>query len=103
MPMPYQLKTMYGEGKFEDILELARITEELQGFGEWDYYYYMLAAYKLKDYELCLNIFRKFKQLFPNSKYLMTNVAGPYTILGLKALTKKRTTMSNIRSSCCLL
>lgn len=70
MPMPYQLTTMYKEGKFQDIVELAGIPEELQGFSEWDYYYYMLAAYKLKDYERCLNIFRKFKQLFPNSEKL---------------------------------
>lgn len=70
MPMPYQLKNMYNEGQFEDIMELANIPEELQGFSEWDYYYYMQAAYKLKNYDLCLNIFRKVKQLFPNSKIL---------------------------------
>lgn len=70
MPVPYQLSTMYKEGQFQDIVELAKIPEELQGFEKWDYYYYMLSAYKLKDYEQCLNIFRSFRKLFPDSDIL---------------------------------
>lgn len=70
MPMQFQLKNMYEEGMYDDILELAKIPEELRSFSAWDYYYYMNAAYKLKQYDECLNVYRHCKQCFPEFEML---------------------------------
>lgn len=57
MEQQYLIKTLFSEGKYDEIVKLYDNDEAVSSFNRWDYYYTIRAFYKLGDYDGCENVF----------------------------------------------
>ncbi|MBQ8072573.1 MAG: hypothetical protein IJ231_02295 [Clostridia bacterium] len=66
----YQMKNLYSAGNYQEIIALWQNLEERKQFTEWDYVYVMNTFYAQKNYEQCLEVYRAFHAVFPESDKL---------------------------------
>ena len=64
------MKELYAAGKYQEIIALWENREERAEFTEWDYVYVMNTFYAQKNYEQCLEVYRAFHRVFPESDKL---------------------------------
>ncbi|MRI86366.1 hypothetical protein GIY09_10975 [Aerococcaceae bacterium WS4759] len=67
---PHDLKKLYKENRYVDVIELVSQFPEQTLQNEWDYFYYTQSFYKLKKYDKCLEVYKNFRQIFPKSSRL---------------------------------
>lgn len=74
MDIHFTIKNLYSNGDYNKLIELFSRYKTFD-YTEWDYFYFINSLYKLKDYELCLTIFRdEYRKKFPQSKLVYTTI-----------------------------
>ncbi|MDO4746505.1 MAG: hypothetical protein Q4B18_08105, partial [Bacillota bacterium] len=67
MPAPYELKTLYDEKRYEDVIAFSNDPQELDAFSIWDFTYCMNSLYRLQKYTEALELYKIFHKKYPAS------------------------------------
>lgn len=70
MPQPYELKNLFEQGQYDQVIAYWENPNELVQFSEWDFKVVMDSFYKLKRYPDCLEAYRKCYVKFPEFRML---------------------------------
>ncbi len=70
MPQPYELKNLFKQGQYDQVVAYWKDPNEVAQFSEWDFQVMMESFYKLKCYQDCLEVYRKCYAKFPKSTLL---------------------------------
>ena len=68
-----QLKEMYSNQQYQQIAELWQEyigNAEQEPMDEFSYVYIIQSLYKLQNYKACLDVYKKFQEVYPNSEQL---------------------------------
>ena len=70
MPQPFQLKNLYDQGKYEEVISFWFNPLEMETFSQWDFRDVMNSFYKLRRYADCLEVYRACYKRYPDFTYL---------------------------------
>lgn len=70
MPQPYQLKNLFDQGQYEQVVSFWTMPDEVEQFSQWDFRDCMNSFYKLKRYQECLDVYRACSKRYPEFRML---------------------------------
>lgn len=84
---PYQMKNLSDQGAYNEIISIYQSSEEWKSFTEWDWVYVMNAFYKTSRHDECLQLYKEFHKLYPDSARLDDKMCWSLYHVHLKGVT----------------
>lgn len=61
--MEDNIRNLYKQGLYKEIVDISRDSERVEFFNEWDYFYLLQSFYHLKEYDECLSLYKRLKKM----------------------------------------